>query len=63
MYAKANVELRSADFNDPSTLVAAFAGVDRLLLISTNDLFSGKRVQQHQNAIEAAVAACTGFQH
>lgn len=55
--ANKQIEVRAADFSDPSTLSAAFAGVDRLLLISTSDLFSGKRVEQHRNAIDAAVQA------
>lgn len=59
--ANKQIEVRAADFNDPSTLPAALAGVDRLLLISTNDLFSGKRVEQHRNAIDAAVQA--GVKH
>jgi NAD(P)H dehydrogenase (quinone) len=51
--------VRHGDFDEPSTLPAAFAGGDRMLLIST--LSIGRRVQQHRAAIEAAQQA--GVQH
>jgi NAD(P)H dehydrogenase (quinone) len=61
-YAKRGVEVRKADFNDPSTLKATFAGVERLLLISTGDLFpEGARLRQHRAAVQAAVDA--GVKH
>ena len=60
-YAALGVDVRPGDFNDPETLKKAFQGADRLLLISTDDLFSGKRIQQHQNAIDAAKRA--GVRH
>ncbi|WP_131194443.1 NAD(P)H-binding protein [Lichenihabitans psoromatis] len=44
-----------ADYSKPETLDAAFAGVDRLLLISSNAL--GERVEQHRNVIAAAKRA------
>ncbi len=57
-FAKRGVEVRKADFNDPKTLKAAFAGAERLLLISTGDLFpDGARLRQHRAAVEAAVDA------
>lgn len=46
------VEARRADFNDAATLLAAFAGVDRLLVISTDKI--GERLDGHLAAIEAA---------
>lgn len=52
-------ETRRVDFNDPSTFAGAFAGVERLLLISA-DLI-GQRVPQQQAAIDGAVAA--GVRH
>jgi NAD(P)H dehydrogenase (quinone) len=59
---KRGVEVRAADFAKPETLEKAFAGVDRLLLISTGDLFpEGLRLRQHRNAVNAAVAA--GVKH
>jgi NAD(P)H dehydrogenase (quinone) len=50
---------RRADFDDPDSLAEAFAGVDRLLLISAVDL--ERRAAQHRAAIDAAVAA--GVRH
>lgn len=58
-FADQGVEVRAADFNAPEGLAAAFKGVDRLLLISTDAL--GTRVAQHRAAIRAAEAA--GVQH
>lgn len=55
--AAAGVTVRRADFTDPATLPAAFVGVTRLLIISTDDVMSGKRAGRHQAAVEAAVAA------
>ena len=46
-----------ADYTKPATLDAAFAGVDRLLLISSSEI--GQRAAQHRNAIEAARKAGT----
>jgi NAD(P)H dehydrogenase (quinone) len=50
--ASRGATVRAGDFDDPATLVDAFAGGDRLLLISTDAL--GRRVGQHVAAIEAA---------
>jgi NAD(P)H dehydrogenase (quinone) len=47
--------VRAGDFDDPDSLPAAFAGGDRMLLISTDVI--GSRVPQHRAAIDAAVAA------
>lgn len=51
-YAAKGVEVRQADYDDPASLDAAFAGVDRVLLISGNAV--GQRERQHGNAIDAA---------
>src|SRR5215217_4903439 len=60
--AARDVEVRKADFGDPSSLAVAFAGVDRLLLISTDALDGTDRRQvQHRNAINAAAQA--GVKH
>lgn len=49
------VEVRAADFDDRSSLGAAFQGADRLLLISTDALLQpGQRLAQHRAAIAAA---------
>ena len=52
---------RLGDFDAPQTLPAAFAGLDRLLLIPSADLAPGVRGRQLRGAIDAAVAA--GVQH
>ena len=49
------VTIRQGDYDRPETLDAAFAGAERLLLISSNAV--GQRVAQHRNAIEAAKRA------
>ncbi|WP_459804288.1 NAD(P)H-binding protein [Herbidospora sp. RD11066] len=51
------VEARPGDYDDPAGLRAAFAGVDRLLLISSPELDAARRIAHHRNAVEAAVAA------
>lgn len=49
---------RHADFDDPGSLPAAFAGARRMLLISTALSNAGpRRVGQHRNAIDAALKA------
>jgi NAD(P)H dehydrogenase (quinone) len=60
--AARGVETRRADFDDPTSLAAAFAGVDRVLLVSTDSLDQpGQRIAQHRAAIAAAEKA--GVQH
>ena len=50
------VEVRHADFDRPETLRSAFAGVERLALVSTDTLdVPGQRLIQHRAAIAAAV--------
>lgn len=52
------VTLRQADFDQPASLAAAFAGVERLLLVSTDALgVPHKRLSQHLAAIAAAKKA------
>jgi NAD(P)H dehydrogenase (quinone) len=51
-------DVRYGNFDDPATLHDAFAGGSRMLLISTDDM--GRRVRQHDAAIDAAVAAGVG---
>ena len=53
-YAARGVEVRRADFGDPSSLARAFTGIRRMLLISTDDLVPGKRFAAHRAAIAAA---------
>jgi NAD(P)H dehydrogenase (quinone) len=56
--AEGGAAVRFGDFDEPASLSAAFAGVDRLLLISVDVL--GNRVAQHTAAIDAAAAAGVG---
>ncbi len=58
--AAQGVSVRYADFDDPASLVNAFTGADRLLLISTH-IFGEPRQRQHLNAVKAAEAA--GVRH
>jgi NAD(P)H dehydrogenase (quinone) len=53
--AALGVQVRHGDFDAPDTLVDAFAGARRVLLISTDAV--GARVAQHQAAIDAAKVA------
>lgn len=56
------VEVRRADFDEPASLAAAFAGVDRLLLISTDVVGEpGRRLAQHRAAVTGAIQA--GVKH
>ncbi|UXN72991.1 NAD(P)H-binding protein [Devosia sp. A8/3-2] len=57
--AARGVEVRRLDFDDKASLAAGFAGVERVLLISTDAV--GSRVAQQKNAVEAAKAA--GVKH
>ena len=58
-FAARGVAVRYADFAAPETLRAAFAGGERLLLVSATDL--EHRIVQHQAAIDAAKAV--GVRH
>jgi NAD(P)H dehydrogenase (quinone) len=59
--AAKGVTVRAADFDDAASLRSAFAGADRLLLISTDALDRpGRRLEQHQAAIAAAEQAGVG---
>jgi NAD(P)H dehydrogenase (quinone) len=48
------VELRTANYEDPSAVKAALAGADKVLLISSSEI--GQRVRQHRHVIDAAKA-------
>ena len=58
-FASRGASVRRADFSDPANLATAFAGVDKLLLISTDA--GGARLDQHLAAISAASQA--GVRH
>ncbi|MCX8958757.1 SDR family oxidoreductase [Erwinia psidii] len=53
--AALGVEVREADYTKPDSLLSAFSGVDKLLLISSSEI--GQRTPQHQSVIEAAQQA------
>jgi len=50
------VGVRVADYDEPETLLAAFAGADKVLLVSSPSGPDSTRVAQHQAAVDAAVA-------
>jgi NAD(P)H dehydrogenase (quinone) len=55
------VTVRKGDFDDPGSLEAAFAGADRVLIVSTDGVGRpGGRVTQHVPAVKAAAAAGVG---
>ena len=54
------VEVRQGDFDHPETLVSAFSGIDRLLIISA-DGDNATRIRQHTNAVAAAKQASVKF--
>lgn len=53
--SEAGVVVREADYNKPESLVSAFDGVKKVLLISSSEI--GQRVAQHKAVIDAAKAA------
>ena len=57
--ADKGVEVRVASYDDPAALRTALEGVDRVLLISGNEV--GQRVPQHTNVVEAARTAGVSF--
>jgi NAD(P)H dehydrogenase (quinone) len=57
--ADRGVRIEAIDYDEPYTLRRAFAGADRVLLISGSEV--GKRVAQHKNTIAAAAQAGVGL--
>jgi NAD(P)H dehydrogenase (quinone) len=57
--AEHGVVVRRADFDDEASLREAFAGAEKLLLVSGSEV--GQRARQHGNAINAAKAAGVQF--
>jgi NAD(P)H dehydrogenase (quinone) len=57
-FATLGADVRHGDFDDPASLAEAFAGGERMLLISTQDI--GRRVQQNRAALTAAADAGVG---
>lgn len=58
-FAAQGVQVRRADYERQETLDEAFAGVGRLLLVSSNEL--NRRLPQHENVVKAARNAGVGF--
>jgi NAD(P)H dehydrogenase (quinone) len=56
--AARGVQVREADYDRPETLALAFAGADKLLLVSGSEM--GRRVPQHQAVADAARQAGAG---
>ena len=54
--ARRGVRVRRGDFTDPDSLREAFEGATQVLIVSSNTR-AGDTVEQHRNAIDAAVAA------
>ncbi|MCE5331612.1 MAG: SDR family oxidoreductase [Bacteroidales bacterium] len=53
------IRIKVGDYDDYSSLLSAFKGIDKLLFISGNDMQN--RVKQHENAVKAAKEA--GVKH
>ncbi|WP_052849048.1 NAD(P)H-binding protein [Streptomyces avicenniae] len=58
--AARGVTLRRGDYDDADSLRTAFAGADRLLLISSPELDPERRTRHHLTAVDAARAAGVG---
>lgn len=58
-FAARGVEVRRADYTQKDLLDAAFEGVERLLLVSSNDV--GQRLPQHRSVVEAARKSGVNF--
>jgi NAD(P)H dehydrogenase (quinone) len=54
-FAERGAQVRAGDFDHPNGLSPAFAGGERMLLISADRI--GQRIRQHTNAVDAAKAA------
>jgi len=58
-FASRGVQVRRADYTEPKTLDAAFAGVERLLLVSSNEV--NQRLAQHESVVKVARKASVKF--
>ncbi|MEV6877678.1 SDR family oxidoreductase [Amycolatopsis sp. NPDC051128] len=58
-FAARGVQVRTADYDDPATLATAFAGAEKVLLISSST--PGQRLAQHEAVVTAAREA--GVRH
>ncbi|HEY0532371.1 MAG TPA: NmrA family NAD(P)-binding protein [Actinoplanes sp.] len=57
--ADLGVTTKVAPFEDVAALKAAFAGADKVLFVSGNEV--GRRIEQHRNVVEAAKEAGVGL--
>ncbi|HVJ38781.1 MAG TPA: SDR family oxidoreductase [Stenotrophomonas sp.] len=57
--AAQGLDVRTANYDDPEALERAMAGIERVLLIASNEL--GQRSRQHRNVIGAASRAGVRF--
>jgi NAD(P)H dehydrogenase (quinone) len=57
--AAVGVSVRGANYDDGGSLLQAFTGADRLLLVSGSEV--GQRVRQHTNVVRAAMSAGIGL--
>lgn len=57
--SSAGIDVRQADFRDRASVVRAFTGADKVLIISTSG--ASDTVSEHRNAVEAAAEA--GVKH
>ncbi|MCP1639621.1 NAD(P)H dehydrogenase (quinone) [Streptococcus gallinaceus] len=55
---EAGIQIRIGDYTDKDSLLAAFKGIDKVLLVSG---VPGNRQAEHQNVIDAAVAAGVSY--
>ncbi|VXB61434.1 SDR family NAD(P)-dependent oxidoreductase [Flavobacterium sp. 9R] len=58
-FTEKGITVKIGNYQDPSSLLEAMQGIDRVLLISSSDF--NDRIGQHKNVIDAAKAA--GVQH
>ncbi|WP_326756212.1 SDR family oxidoreductase [Streptomyces hirsutus] len=58
--AALGVEVRTADYDRPETLMAAFAGADKVLLVSSTGS-DATRIAQHRAVIDAAAKSGVGL--
>jgi NAD(P)H dehydrogenase (quinone) len=56
-----DVVVRQGNYNAPASLLAAFQGVETVLLISSSELENDARIREHRNVIDAAKQA--GVRH
>ena len=56
-FEDAGLQFRHADYDSLGSLTKAFAGVEKLLFVSSSTFDNEKRTRQHGNVVKAAMAA------